>query len=177
MLIAGDIYDSSVVNAEAISLYNEAMTTLCAGLGIPVIVIAGNHDSAPRLAACRELLRASGLYVTGRLDGTLEPVLLDGGNVAVYSLPFFGKEEVCALFPEKKADIRSQETATMAVCDHIRQQMDKNRFNIVLSHSLTVAAELSESDRSARVGFATAVSSHLSFRRNTKSWNNSFKDF
>ena len=36
--------------------------------------------------------------------------------------------------------------------------MDKNRKNIVLSHSLIVGSELSESDRSARVGFATAVS-------------------
>jgi len=46
----------------------------------------------------------------------------------------------------------------LAVCDKIRQEMDKDRFNIVLSHSLVVNAELSESDRSARVGFATAVS-------------------
>ena len=46
----------------------------------------------------------------------------------------------------------------MVVCDHIRQNMDKNAFNIVISHSLIVNAELSDSDRSARVGFATAVS-------------------
>ena len=46
----------------------------------------------------------------------------------------------------------------LAVCDHIRQSMDRSRINIVLSHSLIVNAELSESDRSARVGFATAVS-------------------
>ena len=46
----------------------------------------------------------------------------------------------------------------MVVCDHIRRNMDKNAFNIVLSHSLIVNAELSDSDRSARVGFATAVS-------------------
>ena len=36
--------------------------------------------------------------------------------------------------------------------------MDKSRKNIVLSHALIVSAELSESDRAARVGFATAVS-------------------
>ena len=158
LLLSGDVYDSSVVNAEAIALYNEAMTTLCRELGVTVIVIAGNHDSAPRLAACRELLRSSGLYITGRLERDPEPIVLDAGKVAVYSLPFFGKEEVIALLPEKKSGIRSQETAMLAVCDHIRETMDKDRFNIVLSHSLIVNAELSESDRSARVGFATAVS-------------------
>lgn len=46
----------------------------------------------------------------------------------------------------------------LVVCDRIREKMDKDRFNIAVSHSLIVNAELSESDRSARVGFATAVS-------------------
>lgn len=158
VLLSGDVYDSSVTNAEAIGLYNEAVTKLCLELGVKLIVIAGNHDSAARLSACRELLKAAGLYVTGRLEREMEPVLLDGGKVAVYSLPFFGRDEVTALFPEKKGEIRSQETAMLVVCDHIRETMDKNRRNIVLSHSLIVNAEISESDRSARVGFATAVS-------------------
>ena len=158
VLLSGDVYDSSVANAEAISLYNEAVTKICLELNCPMIVIAGNHDSAARLASCRELLKASGLYVTGRLSRDLDPVLLDGGKVAVYSLPFFGRDEVTALFPEKKEEIRSQETAMMAVCDKIRETMDKTKRNIVLSHALIVSAELSESDRSARVGFATAVS-------------------
>lgn len=158
VLLCGDVYDSSVANAEAIALYNEAMTMLCVELGVKVITVAGNHDSAARLASCRELLRGAGLYVTGRLEENPEPVLLDGGKVAVYSLPFFGKEEVTALYPEKKEEIRSQETAMLAVCDRIRETMDKEKFNIVLSHALIVNAEISESDRSARVGFATAVS-------------------
>ena len=158
VLLAGDVYDSSVVNAEAIGLYNEAVTKLCMELGVKLIVIAGNHDSAPRLASCRELLKGAGLYVTGRLEKDGEPVLLDGGKVAVYSLPFFNREEVTALYPEEKEKIRSQETAMLVVCDRIREKMDKDRFNIAVSHSLIVNAELSESDRSARVGFATAVS-------------------
>lgn len=158
VLLSGDVYDSSVTNAEAISLYNEAVTKLCLELGVTLIVIAGNHDSAARLASCRELLKAAGLYVTGRLERDVQPILLNGGNVAVYSLPFFGKDEVLALFPEKKGEIRSYETAMLTVCDHIRETMDPGRKNIILSHSLIVNAELSESDRSARVGFATAVS-------------------
>ena len=44
------------------------------------------------------------------------------------------------------------------VCDHIREEMDPSRFNIVVAHALIVSAELSESDRSARVGQASAVS-------------------
>lgn len=158
VICAGDIYDSSVANAEAIRLFNDAATTLCMELGVKFILIAGNHDSAPRLASCRELLKGAGMFVTGRLERDVEPVLLDGGNVAVYCLPFFNRDEAAALFPEKKDVIRSQETAMQVVCDHIRETMDPERRNIVVSHALIVNAELSESDRSARVGFATAVS-------------------
>ena len=158
LLLAGDIYDSSVVSAEAIGLYNEAMTKLCLELGVQVIAIAGNHDSAPRLGSCRELLKGAGLHITGKPQRDPESVLLDGGSVAVYSIPFFTRDEITALLPEKKEQIRNTETAMLAYCDHIREQMDKNRKNIVLSHSLIVGSELSESDRSARVGFATAVS-------------------
>ncbi len=158
VLLAGDVYDSSVVNAEAIGIYNEAVTRLCMDLEVKLIVIAGNHDSAARLASCRELLKGAGLYVTGRLDREMEPVLLDGGKVAVYPLPFFNREEVTALYPARRQEIRSQETAAMVVCDEIRSRMDPERRNILVSHALVVNAELSESDRSARVGFATAVS-------------------
>lgn len=158
VLLAGDIYDSSVVNPEAIGLYNEAMTKLCMELRVQVIAIAGNHDSAARLASCRELLRGAGLHIAGKPERDPQPVLLDGGKVAVYSIPFFTRDEIVALLPEKKGEIRNTETAMLAYCDHIREIMDKNRKNIVLSHSLIVGSELSESDRSARVGFATAIS-------------------
>ena len=158
LLLSGDIYDSSVVSAEAIGLYNEAMTKLCLKLGVTVIAIAGNHDSAARLASCRELLKGAGLHITGKVERDPVPVLLDGGKVAVYSIPFFTRDEITALLPEKKDQIRNTETAMLAYCDHIRGQMDESRKNIILSHSLIVGSELSESDRSARVGFATAIS-------------------
>lgn len=158
VVCAGDVYDSSIVTASAISLYNHAVTTICKELGIPMAVIAGNHDSAPRLAACRELLAGAGLYVSGVLERDVQPVLLDGGKTAVYPLPFFDRERVISLFPEHKEELRTQEAAAKLVCDHIREQMDSSRFNIIVSHALVVNAELSESDRSALIGHATAVS-------------------
>lgn len=158
LLLCGDVYDSSVVGAEAIALYNEAMTKLCLEMKIPVITIAGNHDSPARLAACRELLRGAGLHITGKIEKNPQPVLLDDGKVAVYSIPFFTRDEVLPICPERKSEIRNTESAMLAYCDHIREQMDKERKNIVLSHALIVGSELSDSDRSARVGFATAVS-------------------
>lgn len=158
VLCAGDIYDSGNVGADAIGLFDQAATVLCADLQVKLILIAGNHDSAPRLAAHRKLLKASGLYVTGRLERDIQPVVLDEGKVAVYAIPYFTRDEVAALFPERRDEVISQESAYMVVCDHIRETMDRARRNIVMAHAYIVGAELSESDRAAEVGYAAAVS-------------------
>lgn len=161
VLLSGDVYDSSVTNADSIELYNEAVTKICLDLKCPMIVIAGNHDSGPRLASCRKLLKSAGLFVTGKLTRDIEPVMLDEGKTAVYPIPFFNRDEVCALFPEKSEEIRTTEEAFVAVCDNIRKSMDKNIRNIVLSHAYITGAVLSESDTAARVGQAAAVSKQV----------------
>ena len=158
VLCAGDIYDSSVTKADAIKLFNEAATTLCAELGVRFILIAGNHDSAARLSSCSELLKAAGMYVFGNISRDVEPVLLDHEKTAVYCLPYFTRDEVISLFPEKKEEIRSQEDAYRVVCSHVRENLDPEKKNILMAHAFIVNAELSDSDRSAKVGTASAVS-------------------
>ena len=156
IICAGDIYDTGVSNAEAISIYNEAVTKICIELNKKMIVIAGNHDSAARLASCNELLKTAGLYVYGKITRDIVPISFD--NTDIYPIPFFNRDEIIALFPEFCNKINSQEDATMVLCDHIRGSMDKSKVNIAVSHSYIVNAELSESDRAAKVGTATAVS-------------------
>lgn len=59
--VAGDVFDSSVANSEAITAYNDFAVKICGKLGIKMIVIAGNHDSAARLGMTSALLENSGL--------------------------------------------------------------------------------------------------------------------
>lgn len=160
VICAGDVYDSSVVNAQAIELYNEAVTRICMNLKTPFIVIAGNHDSGPRLSACSELLRIAGLYVSGRLTKELRPIALSD-SVDIYAVPFFNREEVISLFPDKAGEIKDMESATKVYMDYIRENMDKSKVNIVVAHAYIVDSELSESDRAAQVGFASAVSKRV----------------
>lgn len=154
VIVAGDIYDSSISNSDAISLYNHAVTSICGDLKVPVFIIAGNHDGAARLASCRELLQASGLYVTGKLTKEISPVIIE--DVAFYSIPYFNIDEVRSMYPEK--EIKSYENAMMTVCDSIRENMDRTKKNIVISHAFVSGAALSDSDRSAMIGTATMVS-------------------
>ncbi len=154
VLLAGDVFDSSVANSEAIALYNDAVTAICGEKGVPMVLIAGNHDGAARLAACRELLKASGLYVTGKLTADINPVVI--GDCAIYPIPYFNIEDVRAMFPETV--IPSYERAMLCLCDRIREGMDKTRKNIVVAHAFVSGAALSDSDRSAMLGTASMVS-------------------
>ena len=157
VLVAGDVYDSGKVSGEAIDIWNRAATRVCRDCGIPMVVIAGNHDSADRLAACSELLKKSNLYICGRLNNPVEPVLLDGDRVAVWPLPFFQADAVRARWPEQAEEAGNQAQAMQIVLDSIRERMGAYSANIVLSHALVSNAELSDSDRSARIGGASAV--------------------
>ncbi len=161
VLCAGDVYDTVVSNAEAIHMFNRVVTTLCQELGVTFIVIAGNHDGASRLSSYHELLEKSNMYVVGDLKRGMDPILLDGGKVAVYALPYFLRDHVTALFPEEKERIRTVEEGTRFLCDRLREGMPGDRRNIILSHAYIVDAELSESDRAAKVGTAAAISKDI----------------
>jgi len=155
VIIAGDIFDSSVSSSDAISLYNDAVTEICGKMKIPMFIIAGNHDGAARLASCRELLKSSGLYITGKLE--ISPVKLK--DTTIYSIPYFNIDEVRAMYPKK--EIKTYEEAMLLVCDIIRAMMDKTKKNIIISHSFVSGAALSESDRSAVIGSAAMISKEV----------------
>ena len=157
VIVAGDVFDSGKVSGEAIDIWNQAATKVCLECGIPMIVVAGNHDSADRLAACSELLKQSGLHIRGRLANPVEPVLLEEGRTAVWPLPFFQSDAVRAGWPEQREEAGNQTQAMKIVLDSIRERMGSYARNIVVSHALVSDAELSDSDRSARIGGASSV--------------------
>ena len=65
VLIAGDVYDRAVPPTEAIDLLDEVLSRLVLSLKLQVVLIAGNHDSAPRLSFGSRLLAAGGLHILG----------------------------------------------------------------------------------------------------------------
>ena len=153
VIIAGDVYDTSISSSEAMRLFNRAMTILCLEQKVQVLIIAGNHDGAARLSICSDLLRTSGLHITGRLVRDIVPVVI--GNCAFYCIPYFNIDEVRYLYPEIRIDNYSQ--AMQTVLEDIRKNMNTDLKNIVISHSFVSGAELSDSDHGAMVGTTNMV--------------------
>ena len=155
LLLAGDVFDRSVPGAGAMKLYDEAVTEICDRWGVPMLVIAGNHDNAARLAACRSLLKKAGLHVAGELSREAERVTLGGADV--WLLPWFTTEKARAVFPERAEEIDSMESAFRVVLDSVRARFVPGRRQILLAHAFLVDAETCLSDRAAEVGRAAAV--------------------
>ena len=91
ILIAGDVYDRSSPSGEAVELLSRMLTGL-AERKIPVLMVAGNHDSAQRLAFARPMLARQGLHISRPLFGSdqLEKVTLrdEYGPVSFWLMPY-----------------------------------------------------------------------------------------
>lgn len=156
LILAGDVFDKSVASSDAINLYDRIMTRIVGELGVPVLCIAGNHDGADRLSQCNQLLKKSGLYISGHLSKDLD--MVEAGDADIYLLPWFTQEKARAVFPEEAKDINGMEDAYKVVCQKIRSTFRVGRRHILVSHAYITDAETSTSDRAAEIGYATQVS-------------------
>lgn len=104
VLLAGDVYDRASPPADAVRLLDDTLTRIVVGLGVPVVMIAGNHDSGDRLAFGSRLLGARGLHVAGT-EPLVVPMGDAHGRVDVVAVPFAEPMEVAARRPgENVAD-------------------------------------------------------------------------
>lgn len=69
LLVAGDVFDNSNPSSESQRLYYDFLTRLYRECnGMKTVIIAGNHDSAGRLEAPRELLGVMNVEVRGYIS-------------------------------------------------------------------------------------------------------------
>ena len=95
VVIAGDIYDKAVPSAEAVELFDRFVSGLTKAVPeAEIMMISGNHDSAPRVNMFRSVLRRQRIHMIGtppqRPEEHIEKVTLQDefGNVNFYLLPF-----------------------------------------------------------------------------------------
>lgn len=103
IVIAGDIYDKSVPSAEAVEVFDAFLTEL-AELNIPLLLIAGNHDSAQRLDYAKAILGRQHIFIAGKAPETADEyirkvTLVDAyGEIDFWLLPFLKPGYVRGVF-------------------------------------------------------------------------------
>jgi len=156
VLVAGDIYDRSVPPAAAVELLDQTVHGICHGLGVPLIMIAGNHDGPQRLAFGARQLAGAGLHVFGPLQKELQPVTLDkdGVEVAFYPLPYAEPATVRQVFG---VEVASFDEAQGFLLEQVRQHNGLQRPCVVIAHCFLAGGEVSESERPLSLGGADQV--------------------
>ena len=141
VVIAGDIYDRPIPSEEATLLLDRFLRRLNA-LGVPVLLISGNHDSGERLAFAADLLDRSGVYISPVYDGQVKRVRIAG--VDFFLLPFLRPSDVRRCFPEKADEIRTCTDALRAALEGARPEPGVPA--VLVAHQFVTSAERSGSE-------------------------------
>jgi DNA repair protein SbcD/Mre11 len=183
VFVAGDVYDRSTPSADAVCLLDETLTRLVLEHGIPVVVIAGNHDSAARLGFGSRLLCSKGLHVAAG-----EPCRVQfgdaHGSLDVVAIPFAEPAAVATRLGDEAIDdhdraLRADVAAAVAAIAAQRQsaaaaapagkpatsaaprRKTKNTSaggrTIAVAHAFVTGGRTSESERPLVLGNAALV--------------------
>ena len=161
VVIAGDIYDHAVPKNEAIRVFDDFLTEL-AQKNVPVLLIAGNHDSPDRISYANRLLTDKQLFLYGSFNGSLQKVTLTDkyGEVNFWLLPFIKPLSVHGFFEEQQ--IESYDDALKAAIK--TATIDPNTRNVLVAHQFFTKTGVepirSESELNA-VGGLDAINTSL----------------
>jgi exonuclease SbcD len=151
VLVAGDVFDRAIPSLGAVELYDRVLRRL-SERSIPTVLISGNHDSAGRLGMAGSLLRQAGIHLRTAVRELAEPVLLAGGAVALYGVPYL---EPALVREELGADSASHTAVLGAALDRVRADLAARGpgvRSVVLAHAFVTGGEIGDSERDISVG-------------------------
>ncbi|MCA9766796.1 MAG: exonuclease SbcCD subunit D [Carnobacterium sp.] len=158
LIMAGDLYDRALPPKEAVTLVNTVLTRLIKEINIPVLIIAGNHDSNERVEYGASLFESSNLYIEGTVKEETRKVRIQDTNF--YLLPFADHAYIRELL--KDDSIKNLEDATRAQINKIKETMNKEETNIIIAHGFVInisedSFETTDSERPLSIGTAEYV--------------------
>ncbi len=148
IVIAGDLYDRSIPPVDAVELLDAVFSKILLELKVPIVAIAGNHDSADRVSFANKILRDKGLYIEGKYNGTAAKITLkdEYGPVNFYSIPYMDPAEVREILEDE--GIKTHDDAMKAIINGIN--LDVSERNVAVIHGYITGAEALEQSDSER---------------------------
>lgn len=139
IMIAGDIYDKAVPSAEAVSLFDDFVTSLKGAVPqSTIMMISGNHDSAPRIDCFRQVLLKQNLYMVGnppeKEEDHIERITLNDnyGPVHFYLLPFVKPSMVKNIIGTNDGRNYSYNETLKKLIE--REEINTEDRNVLISH-------------------------------------------
>lgn len=172
IVVAGDVYDRASPSGDAVELLDYMLTKL-ADMGIPVMLIAGNHDSGQRLSFGHSLLSKQNIHIAGTIKRELDHVSLkdEYGPVTFWLMPYTYPDQVIQILGDE--DIHTYDQAIRRLLEE--QPIDITQRNVIVSHqnvtangieterggSETMVGGIGQVDHSAYSAFEYAALGHI----------------
>ncbi|MFM9614169.1 exonuclease SbcCD subunit D [Streptomyces niveiscabiei] len=158
VVVSGDVYDRAVPSLAAVELFDDALHRL-AELGVPTVLISGNHDSARRLGVGAGLIDRAGIHLRTDPASAGTPVIVPDahGDVAFYGLPYLEPALVKDEFGVERA---GHEAVLAAAMDRVRADLATRApgtRSVVLAHAFVTGGQPSDSERDITVGGVASV--------------------
>lgn len=158
VVVAGDLFDRAVPNAEAVAVCSRVLKRIRAA-GAKIVITPGNHDSAARLGFLGAFAEAGGLHLRTRVAELHEPVLFADahGPVAVYGIPFLEPETARHTLG---VEVKGHGGVLTEAMRRVKQDLAARpgTRSVVLAHAFVTGGEPCESERTIAVGGVQDVS-------------------
>lgn len=160
VIVAGDLFDTATPTPEAERIVYRALLDLAAG-GRPVVVVAGNHDSAQRLGAVAPLSEASGIHVASTIrppgDGGVLEVEAGGDVAQVVLLPFPSQRYVVTADLLLSGDAADAHAAyadrVVRILRMLTGRFRADTVNLVVGHLMVMGGTMGGGERGAHTVF------------------------
>jgi DNA repair protein SbcD/Mre11 len=157
VVIAGDVYDRAVPPPDAVCLLDDVLSRIAVGLNIPVLMIAGNHDSPERLNFGSRVFSQQKVHLAGTLDQQSRAVVLNDkhGPVHFHLVPYAEPAVIREKFSTDSA--MDHASGMQFLMDDLRSRHPSGTRSVVVAHAFTVGGEETDSERPLSVGGSGAV--------------------
>ncbi len=156
IVIAGDVYDRAVPPPEAVSLLGETLSRLALDCRVPVIMIAGNHDSPERLGFGGRVLAKQNVHVAGQVAAEAAPVAVSDSHGPVYFCPI-PYAEPAVVREQLGVEAAGHEAALAALTARACAAVPAGARKVAVAHAFVAGALASESERPLAVGTVPTV--------------------
>lgn len=191
LIIAGDIYDRTIPNVEAVELFSDFLIRIRSDLpDLYVCIIPGNHDSSQRLSFADRILGNQRVHIISDPEKSFTPIEIkakNGERLSLFLLPFLApgtlkrkevqKETIHSSDMPQELDFMSESTPILMSQADLAAEADrrfaevlqKSEYNsipsILVAHLFTIGGKQAESER-LFLGTAEQVSPSLFSRFN-----------
>ena len=133
IIIAGDIYDTSIPNVDAINLFDKFLSDIHK-LNISCYVVSGNHDNISRVSFGADILSKENIFFAQKYSGEISPINI-GEGIIIWLLPFIRPADV----REFHSDFSTSNYEEMMEKVIERFKLDKSKTNILVAHQFITA--------------------------------------